>query len=661
MWREMTRGWALVSLGLLWLCTGCQTEHADGPLRMADGKPVFGATPEAATIGKVNPPATPETAPKADPEIPDASDDPCLTGPKKTAASESKVYYGTKLPTHVPLTQGQVWAVGTFGWCSGTLVAPRWVLSASHCQFWTGVKFCMGKHASNPNHCVKSVEIHDHPWADLSLVKLSKDARDVFPGVEPIPLMHEDLGPQWIGVLAEAGGYGQQEDGSSGEREFTAEPIVYLGNSTMTIDGEGKHGVCFGDSGGPVMVVASDGTVRAAGNLANGDSSCLGKDNYTRVDVFRDWILQRTGPIWTPGPQPCGDHTGVGKCNKDATRATYCGADDILVVETCGAGDVCSWDASAEGWRCIDEDDDPCKGVGYWGECKDNVLKWCGAGGLQTRDCGACGETCVPNDTWGYFCVSSTCGDLTFHGQCEGDVVRWCNRTGEPETRDCAAQGEKCGWSGEHGYDCIPVDACGGLTYHGVCEGSISRWCEDGKAKSYDCAWADQECGWVNDEKGYACLPKAPCGDLTYAGTCEGDVARWCGDDGVEVKDCAAHGEVCGWVDDSTGYYCHKETACGSIDYHGTCDGDVVKWCDSGELKTTDCAETGNTCGWTGQQKGYYCVAPNACGDLTYEGKCEGTQALWCDENGESQSVDCSAQGLSCGYVDASVGYYCHE
>ena len=69
----------------------------------------------------------------------------------------------------------------------------------------------------------------------------------------------------------------------------------------VIIDGEGTRGVCNGDSGGPVMVIAEDGTVRVAGTLHYGDPSCVGRDNYTRVDLFRDWIEGHTGPTVVDG------------------------------------------------------------------------------------------------------------------------------------------------------------------------------------------------------------------------------------------------------------------------------------------------------------------------------------------------------------------------
>ncbi len=46
------------------------------------------------------------------------------------------------------------------------------------------------------------------------------------------------------------------------------------------------------------------------------------------------------------------------------------------------------------------------------------------------------------------------------------------------------------------------------------------------------------------------------CEELGYLGTCDGDVARWCDDGEMKTRDCASMGQRCRWIDNSTGYYC---------------------------------------------------------------------------------------------------------
>ncbi|MEZ4474949.1 MAG: trypsin-like serine protease [bacterium] len=267
-----------------------------------DNKPVDGDAPPGGDPepGVLVPPARQDAGtPPPDPVDPPPSPDAGTPRPPDCPAGQDacgdirvaeKVYHGTREPSALPLSPGQILAVGSFNGCSGTLIAPRFVLSATHCGHRRGAEFCMGPDPDRPNACLTAVAVHENPRADQTILEMDRDASSVLPGVQPIPILTEVMDNGWIGRTAEAAGYGQTEYGGFNTRWFTAEPIVRLTSDTVTIDGQNQRGVCFGDSGGPVMVQASDGSVRVAGDLSNGDGSCVGRDNYTRTDVFADWI-----------------------------------------------------------------------------------------------------------------------------------------------------------------------------------------------------------------------------------------------------------------------------------------------------------------------------------------------------------------------------------
>lgn len=301
----------------------------------------------------------------------------------------SAVHYGTSAPTYLPMTQGQIYAVGSFNGCSGLVVGPTWVLSARHCMFSRGSRFCVDRQARDPAICFSIVNVFHEPGGnDMTLLELDGDVTEQFPEVEPVLLMPEDLDASWVGRTAESGGYGQQEDGGFNERQFTADEIVELDGDRIVVDGGGRHGVCYGDSGGPIMVLASDGSVRTAGVVSDGDGSCTRIATFTRVDLYRSWLETHLGPTRPPGPQPCGDVTSEGACVDGA--AHYCGADG-LVMDRC---ETCGWEAGAGGFRCL-SGPDPCGGLSPRGRCDGEVARWCERGQERRRDCGACAQRCA--------------------------------------------------------------------------------------------------------------------------------------------------------------------------------------------------------------------------------------------------------------------------
>ncbi|MEZ4335127.1 MAG: hypothetical protein R3B82_00675 [Sandaracinaceae bacterium] len=53
--------------------------------------------------------------------------------------------------------------------------------------------------------------------------------------------------------------------------------------------------------------------------------------------------------------------------------------------------------------------------------------------------------------------------------------------------------------------------------------------------------------------------------------------------------------------------------ACGELDYRGRCDGTVVTWCASdGSVRSRDCGEHGLVCGWLDDTTGNWCLAPSS-------------------------------------------------
>jgi hypothetical protein len=210
------------------------------------------------------------------------------------------------------------------------------------------------------------------------------------------------------------------------------------------------------------------------------------------------------------------------------------------------------------------------------------------------------------------------------------------------------------------------VDACGGLDDLGECNGSVREWCdENGDRKKYDCASSGMTCKEHDDGVTAAECIAAPCDGVDYLGTCDGDVLNYCMDDHVLVtKDCQAeYGLTCGKQSDEMGMNCLATTegaACGPVTFEGTCSKDTVVWCNKDTLDMMDCAQYGMTCGDSGDQ-GMWCIGGTSggCGDITFDGECQGDVAVWCDD-GALRSYDCAESGMGCGPTE-DQGNYCTE
>jgi len=216
--------------------------------------------------------------------------------------------------------------------------------------------------------------------------------------------------------------------------------------------------------------------------------------------------------------------------------------------------------------------------------------------------------------------------------------------------------------------------SCSGITASGCCDfqsggsSELLLWCDNGTLCQRDCAaegdFFGLYCGYDEFQN------KVTCGDL-------GDVSSFDGDFNYVQCGSGGGGTDPGTELPGTG----TGLPCGDIGYEGCCDGQTVTWCEGGELRVIDCAET-PSCGWSSE--GYYdcgstgSAAPSGayplncdgtggtgpitsgCGSITYEGCCNGSTVAWC-EGGAVQQINCAtepqAPGTSCGW-DSEGGYY---
>lgn len=195
--------------------------------------------------------------------------------------------------------------------CTATLIGEDTLLTAAHCVFLREpgmLSFAEGTNAWKPISTIP-VASYRYPNNELGFTYEDKSLRDDIAVVKlahkvstgTVPL-HAGL-PELTDVMKESRpltfvGYGYRLVNDSpadpGFKRFVAIPIGQLGTETFRNTLPGVN-TCNGDSGGPALFTHDEaGTTRwvVAGVTSGGDLACTGFGVNTRVDRYREWILQ---------------------------------------------------------------------------------------------------------------------------------------------------------------------------------------------------------------------------------------------------------------------------------------------------------------------------------------------------------------------------------
>ncbi|QWF78130.1 S1 family peptidase [Amycolatopsis sp. CA-230715] len=175
--------------------------------------------------------------------------------------------------------------------CSGTIIAPEWVLTAQHCLNDPGIHVKVGDVKLGQGKDAKVDQQKKSPNGDIALLHLSTK-------VEATYMKLADGDPK-TGDKNQIFGWGRTEGSSPPASSLKTADVEVTGSSTDAFGGKaiaskGVTGASWhGDSGGPQLANGAQVGVCSTGE--NSGSDPHGTQNYASIENSRSWIKETAG------------------------------------------------------------------------------------------------------------------------------------------------------------------------------------------------------------------------------------------------------------------------------------------------------------------------------------------------------------------------------
>ncbi|HTL33466.1 MAG TPA: serine protease [Kofleriaceae bacterium] len=261
----------------------------------------------------------------------------CISEPDTTTRNQAIVGGEIAMSADYPTVVGLETTPGQW-FCTGTLIADKFVLTAAHCVDGStdpiNVRFDSSDISAGATGTLVPVAVvHEEPgfdwnaWDnDIAVLELMTPVTDR----TPTPLFRD---PVPFGTNVTDVGYGDADNMGGGAGVLRKVDVTTAdcagandagisNDNLVCMDAASGKGSCYGDSGGPTFMAGANGIVVAGVTSGgNGEQCGTGWDLYTSVHAEIDFIDKVLSGMDTPpmDPPDPGDGSGSGSGSGDGS------------------------------------------------------------------------------------------------------------------------------------------------------------------------------------------------------------------------------------------------------------------------------------------------------------------------------------------------------